>query len=333
MTHGSVCSGIGGFDLAAEWAGWTNVFNCETDPFCKTILKYFLPYAKQYNDLQDADFTLYRGLIDVFTGGLPCQSYSMAGERKGTADPRHLWPAMLRAIRTVCPRWVVVENVRGLVNWSGGLVFEQICSDLENEGYQVTPYLLPACGVDAPHERYRIWIIAQNPMRLRCEDNHSEKESGFGEFGLPCTRDYGQICGEEKFATDPDRFYGYVPGYDSRELFPVEASGLCEDNAGTGRTRVSSIGQGRTGRRRFRDAPCIPDWKHFPVEPPLCGGDDGLSEKLDAAAILEATGKTKRSDAYIAWCEASLRAYGNAIVPQVAFQIFKAINEYERITA
>lgn len=144
MIHASLFSGIGGFDLAAEWAGWTNAFNCEIDPFCRTILKYHFPNAKQYEDIRTADFTIWKDRIDVLTGGFPCQPFSLAGKRQGTEDDRYLWPAMLDVIRTVRPRWVVGENVYGIVNWSEGLVFEQVCADLEAAGYEVQPYIIPA---------------------------------------------------------------------------------------------------------------------------------------------------------------------------------------------
>ena len=160
MTHGSSFSGIGGFDLAAEWVGWQNLFNCEIDPFCQTVLKHHFPYAEQFTDIRTADFARYKGRIDVFTGGFPCQPFSTAGKQKGTEDDRYLWPEMLGVIRVVRPRWVVVENVYGIVSWSDGLVFEQVCADLEAEGYEVQPYVLPACGVGATHQRYRTWFVA-----------------------------------------------------------------------------------------------------------------------------------------------------------------------------
>lgn len=101
MTHASLFSGIGGFDLAAEWAGWTNAFNCEIDPFCRKVLKYHFPNAEQYEDIRTTDFTVWKDRIDVLTGGFPCQPFSLAGKRRGTEDYRYLWPAMLDVIRTV----------------------------------------------------------------------------------------------------------------------------------------------------------------------------------------------------------------------------------------
>lgn len=160
MRHGSLFSGGGGFDLAAEWMGWDNIFHCEWMPFPREILKYYWPNSISYEDIRKTDFSVHRGKIDILTGGFPCQPYSTAGKRKGKEDERHLWPEMLRAIREIAPKWIVGENVRGLVNWSGGMVFDEVQADLESEGYKVIPVLLPACSVNAPHRRDRIWFIA-----------------------------------------------------------------------------------------------------------------------------------------------------------------------------
>lgn len=160
MRHGSLFSGIGGFDLAAQWMGWENVFHCEWNPFGQRLLKYYWPNAISYEDICATDFTVHRGSIDIVTGGFPCQPYSTAGKRLGKADERHLFPQMLRAIKEIKPRWVVGENVRGLVSWNGGLVFDEVCADLEGEGYEVIPFLIPAAGVNAPHRRDRVWFVA-----------------------------------------------------------------------------------------------------------------------------------------------------------------------------
>jgi len=119
MKHGSLFSGIGGFDLAVEWMGWDNIFHCEWNPFSQKVLKHHFPNSKSYNDITKTDFTIHRGTIDILTGGFPCQPYSLAGKRKGKEDERHLWPEMLRAIREIQPSWVVGENVFGLINWGG----------------------------------------------------------------------------------------------------------------------------------------------------------------------------------------------------------------------
>jgi len=160
MNHGSLFSGIGGFDLAAEWMGWKNVFHCEWNEFGKKILNYYWPNAISYDDITQTDFSIHRGTIDILTGGFPCQPYSQAGKRLGKEDDRHLWPEMLRAIREIQPRFIVGENVYGLTNWNGGLVFEEVQANLEAEGYEVQPVILPAASVGAPHKRDRIWFVA-----------------------------------------------------------------------------------------------------------------------------------------------------------------------------
>ena len=120
MNHGSLFSGIGGFDLAAEWAGWNNKFHCEWNPFGQKVLKHYFPNSISYYDITKTDFSIHKGTIDVLSGGFPCQPYSVAGKRLGKADERHLFPEMLRVIKEIQPRYVVGENVRGLVHWGGG---------------------------------------------------------------------------------------------------------------------------------------------------------------------------------------------------------------------
>ena len=168
MTHASLFSGIGGFDLAADWTGWKNLFNCEKDPFCRQILNYYWPQAISYEDIKTTDFKPHREAIDVLTGGFPCQPFSTAGKRAGADDDRYLWPEMLRAIREIHPRVIVAENVPGLLTIGQGLVFEQVCTDLEGEGYEVQPFIIPACGVNAPHRRDRVWFVAYSD-HIRCK--------------------------------------------------------------------------------------------------------------------------------------------------------------------
>jgi DNA (cytosine-5)-methyltransferase 1 len=119
MTHGSLFSGIGGFDLAADWMGWDNIFHCEWNPFGQKVLKHHFPNSISYNDITKTDFSIHAGQIDILTGGFPCQPYSSAGKQLGKADERHLFPYMLRCIKEVKPKWVIGENVRGLVSWGG----------------------------------------------------------------------------------------------------------------------------------------------------------------------------------------------------------------------
>ena len=205
MRHGSLFSGIGGFDLAAQWMGWENVFHCEWNEFGKRVLSYYWPNAISYHDITKTDFTIYRGGIDILTGGFPCQPYSMAGKRKGKDDERHLWPEMLRAIREIQPRWVVGENVLGLVNWDGGLVFDEVQADLESQGYEVQPYVLPACAVNAPHRRDRVWFVAKNTMRSGWTHREAEQErTTVRQFGDISTGSANRVCLPEGATPDPN---------------------------------------------------------------------------------------------------------------------------------
>ena len=190
LTHASLFSGIGGFDLAAEWAGWENIFHCEWNPFGQKVLAHHFPNSKSYNDITKTNFSIHQGTVDVLTGGFPCQPYSTAGKRLGKADERHLFPEMLRAIKEIKPRWIIGENVRGLVSWNGGLVFDEVCADLESQGYEVQPFLIPAASVNAPHRRDRIWFVAFNSKSVR--------NSSFGEFyERENTKPFG-VCTNDK---------------------------------------------------------------------------------------------------------------------------------------
>ena len=145
--------GIGGFSLAALWAGWTTPVMVEWNPYCQSVLKKNFPNATIFGDIRHFGGRPYAGQIDIITGGFPCQPYSHAGKRKGNDDDRALWPEMLRVIREVAPEWVVGENVAGLLSMDGGRVFAGILADLENEGYSTETYVIPAIGVGAPHRR------------------------------------------------------------------------------------------------------------------------------------------------------------------------------------
>jgi len=175
MRHGSLFSGIGGFDLAAEWMGWENVFHCEWMEFPRKVLDYHFPNADSHIDICKTDFKKYANTIDILTGGFPCQPFSLAGKRKGTDDERYLWGEMLRAIQEIKPRFVIAENVFGITNIDGGLVFQQVCLDLEDQGYEVQPFIIPACAKNAPHRRDRCWFIATN---TNCNDGRSTDRKG-----------------------------------------------------------------------------------------------------------------------------------------------------------
>lgn len=284
MRHGSLFSGIGGFDLAAEWMGWENVFHCEWNDFGQRVLQYYWPNAESFTDITKSDFTKYNGTIDILTGGFPCQPYSTAGKRKGKEDQRHLWPEMLRAIREISPRFVVGENVRGLTNWNGGLVFDEVCVELESIGYQVAPVIIPACAVNAPHKRERIWFVAYA--------NGAEQRNNRGTNN-----------------TEAEKVWRENKGDVSREF--------CS-NGNVANAEIKRLERLRREERRYsklcRRYDGIQKWNNFPTQSPICGGNDGLPTELDGITFPK-------------WRNESIKGYGNAIVPQVAYQIFKAIKK------
>jgi len=163
-------SGIGGFSYGLDQVGFKTVAFCEMDQYCKLVLQKHWKGVKIYNDVKELkgeEVIKEHGTIDLVAGGFPCQPFSIAGARKGTDDNRHLWPEMFRIIKELKPRWVIGENVRGIVSIQDGMVFENVCTDLEGEGYEVRAFNIPAAGVGAPHKRERIWIVANSRRTLR----------------------------------------------------------------------------------------------------------------------------------------------------------------------
>ena len=330
FTHGSLFSGIGGFDLAAEWMGWENIFHCEWNAFGQKVLKHYWPNAISYEDIKSTDFTIHRGGIDILTGGFPCQPYSAAGKRLGKEDDRHLWPEMLRAIREIQPMYIVGENVRGLTNWNGGMVFDEVQADLENQGYEVLPFLLPACAVNAPHRRDRIWFIGYSKHRGEGREGTQRERGKYQQQG-------GQVWGESfasiksRNASDPNG-NGLNQRNGNNEINTSEGrfNALGDINQGNGNGDASDSSSVRHECRKERQ--CSSRWTQsndqqfegcskfhrgnfemFPSVSPICDGDDGLSDRLDSITFPK-------------WRNESIKAGGNAIVPQVAYQIFKALS-------
>lgn len=309
MKHGSLFSGGGGFDLAAQMAGFTNVFHCEKDPFCQRILKYYWPHADSHPDIKEFNAHEYAGQIDILTGGFPCQPFSTAGKRRGTADDRYLWPEMLRIADEIKPRWIVGENVSGLINWNDGLVFGQVLSDLEGQGFEVWPVVLPACGINAPHQRYRVWFIALNASRKlagfhtasspqACADTHRDRCDGFHRAGQKHANQGGTHAQHDAGALDIA-----VADTDCKRLERGAVAGNASES----------------WQARFQQlAGLCPlgDWHGWPTQSPVCGGDDGLPRELDGITFPK-------------WRMNAIRMYGNAIVPQLAYRIFTSIKDFE----
>jgi DNA (cytosine-5)-methyltransferase 1 len=293
MRHGSLFSGIGGFDLAAEWMGWTNVFHTEWNEFGQKILKHHFPKSISYHDIIKTDYTIHNGDIDIITGGFPCQPFSLAGKRKGTDDERYLWHEMLRAIQEIQPTYVVAENVRGLLTIDGGMVFEQVCADLEAEGYEVQPILLPAAGVNAPHRRDRIFIVG---YAVNTKDKRT-----------------GKLRNES--SKEGTRFCDVVPG---------KPCGLSESTGTAANTNIErwqecdNANQPNKKSRQLDQAiPSFEKWEQFPTESPICSRNDGIPNRLDNITFPK-------------WRNESIKAYGNAVVPQLILPIFQTIEKLYR---
>ena len=310
MTHGSLFSGIGGFDLAAAWAGWTNVFNCEIDPFCRRVLKYHFPESEHMKTYEQQ--TLPFGA----TASTCSPAVSRASRSASRANAR-VRPTTAtsgpQCSELFGPRWVVGENVLGIVNWSQGMVFEQVCADLEAAGYEVQAYLIPAAGVGAPHLRYRTWFVAHRGD-ARAESSWQER---FGAIVAGDASDTGRVGLRER-ACEQELVEGCIRAADARACSAdgavVDADGLrCEKQF----VSSQSCEAEERSRPRRHDFASVPNWEGFPTESPICGPDDGLSAGLDGIT-------------FPAWRRESIKAYGNTIVPQVALRIFETINEYEK---
>ena len=179
MTHKilDLFSGLGGFSLGLERTGhFKTIAFCDNDKFSKLILDKHWKGIKIYDDVREITKEKFKEdgipFPDIITGGFPCQPFSVAGKQKGTSDDRHLWPEMFRIIKAFKPRFVIGENVRGIINIQDGVVFETVCTDLESEGYEVQPFIIPAAGVGAPHRRERVWIVANREESMVDSNNH-----------------------------------------------------------------------------------------------------------------------------------------------------------------
>lgn len=294
-------------------------------------------------DATDTGNGIHIGHIDIITGGFPCQPFSHAGKRKGTDDSRYLWPAMLETIRRFKPAYVVGENVAGLVSMENGKTLDRILSDLEDEGYTTEQVIIPACAVGAWHRRDRIWIIGYRTMSdTKCGQQGQDRccvgLNGEGRASLQAENEGWE--GETIQHRELDDVQGDDPH--SRllgsEVYEQQAAGVVEcgeDAADINNQRLqgrSETGDTSGGGEKRNEQPkrCDQflggqDWQPQPL---LGGMVDGLPAFMDGYWDREpegvprvATGVKDRVN--------RLKGLGNAIVPQVAYQIFKAIEQYE----
>jgi DNA (cytosine-5)-methyltransferase 1 len=227
----------------------------------------------------------------------------------GKEDERHLWPEFHRAIREIRPRYVVGENVRGLLSWSDGLVLEEVYADLESEGYEIQTFLLPAVSINAPHKRDRVWIVAKDTSSDGCIQRESEQEgTEVRELRDTSTRGSDRVHFQEGSASDSEQL---------RLEHRSKTGDIFGSLSKTQRQERKSTNESKTDDNVYTEQGGPSEtWDCFPIKSPLCSGDDGLPSELDGLTFPK-------------WRKESIMGYGNAIVPQIAYRIFATINEIE----
>ena len=286
----SLFSGIGGIDLACEWAGIETVAFCEREPFPQKVLRKHWPDIPIYDDVctltkerLDADGI---GTIDIIHGGYPCQPFSVAGKREGESDDRHLWPEVFRLIQAIQPRWFVGENVAGHVT----LGLDIVLSDLESIGYSWEAFVIPACSVNAPHRRERVFIVGHSKhdglssatiRRIldKTSDNDKKRENEASESPGTSGRKYDEAMANTNIK----------PG--------LEAS----STIGTIGNRRESWNHASWSGREY-----IPGTDWWATEPSVGRVDNGLPDRIHR-----------------------LKALGNAVVPQQIYPILAAIKQID----
>lgn len=303
LVHGSLFSGFDAPSVAASWMGWENAFHCEINPFCNEILKYWFPNSEHYEDITKTDFSQWKGRIHVLTGGFPCQPFSLAGQRKGADDNRYLWPHMLRAIREIRPDWVIGENVAGILS--------MVQPGKETEvGSQTSLF-----GED---NRKRILLRQEYVVETICKDLEREGYSvqplliPACAVGAPHRRDrvwFIAHCADSR--TEEVR---------RERKDKVLSDGIAPDTYCEFQSQ--RMLQGEKGRYkqkiRTESLHSRSNWQNFPTQSPVCRGNDGLPFDVDNLTI-----------PFTKWRQESVKGYGNAIVPQVILEIFKAIEELD----
>ena len=326
-------SGIGGFSLGLESTnGFETIQFVENEPWCQKILAKNFPGVPIAGDIREYDGQK----ADIVVGGFPCQPFSVAGKRKGTNDDRHLWPEMLRVIKACKPRWVIGENVRNLTSIQDGMVFEQVCTDLEEQGYEVQSFVIPASAVNAPHQRYRVWIVAYSENRGREQTEWKRRQGlergSYDSGGIETERQEvvrdvansdSWLCGGRR-AIKPSRENKDRKLYSSQEEQAtkyirskiIRRSSLRGKTEDVANSKISERDALQTNREYgetspqevFRDRSCIQrqtSWWSF--EPNVGRVAHGIPDRVDR-----------------------LKGLGNAIVPQIAYQIGLAILQAEK---
>lgn len=316
MTTGNLFSGIGGFELAAIKAGLTPVWSNEIDSYCCQVLRKNFTHQIIEDDIRNIGKGRKTELpaVDIISGGFPCQPFSMAGQRKGAEDDRYLWPEMLRIIREVQPRWIVGENVTGILSMDDGRVFEEICNSLESENYSVQSFIIPACAKGAPHKRNRVWIIAKSNRPHEGGASRRLQRTNQGE-GLQEEQPMDIACGASEIHaiaanSSIENDGRYIREQEERQKQEFR-NGIAFKSIADANIQRSQTRRICSFEKRQNGSAFVEPWQQswFEVATRLCRVDDGLPAWVDSH-------RTKR-----------IKALGNAIVPQIAEEIFKAIKQ------
>lgn len=314
MIQASLCTGLGACELAAIWMGWQNAFSCEIDKFCRRILKFYYPKSKHYGNIYETDFSEWRAKIDVLTAGFPCQPFSVAGSRQGAEDDRYLWPEVLRGVDEIRPTWFIGENVAGIKSMvlPGDEIEVGSYTDILGESYQETEmrqqFIVDRICNDLESIEYSVQPIIIPACAVGAPHRRDRiwfiahaTSAGFQErFSLDRREDEKETgtrvddelkrYGKERITTNTNKFNDNLSGFFTSQLSQQQASGIFKN---------------------------IPDWQNFPSQSPVCCGDDGLSSKLSGITF----SKHRKE---------SIKAFGNTMVPQIVYQIFKCIEEIEK---
>jgi DNA (cytosine-5)-methyltransferase 1 len=344
-------SGIGGFSLGLESTGFfETIAFVEKDKFCQKVLK------KNFNNIPiEEDIRNVKGeryAADVITGGFPCQPFSVAGKRKGTDDDRYLWDETIRVVRECKPRWFIGENVEGIINIQDGMVLRQVCTDLEEEGFEVQCLIIPASGIGAWHQRKRVWILAysNNNGSYRQKRNETIESSNEQKDRL-------------SFRDDKD-----VPNTNSRlsdrENNEIQTRGNTTTNGSKNVSNSDSIRHGRWSSKgctneRWSFLPRKQEGREMGSEAQRCDGDDAntnseRSQRHGVSTNMETEQRQVSSKNSIeeqqTWWEAEsdicrnvngisyeldknranrIKSLGNSIVPLIARELGLAIMKAE----